>query len=103
GGERQRLALARALLRKPTLLLLDEATSNLDAENERRIQDAIDALRDHGDITIVIIAHRLSTIRKADVIYVLDNGRIVESGDWEQLMLKENGRFRDLYGKQVVS
>ena len=94
GGERQRLALARALLRKPTLLLLDEATSNLDSENERRIQDAIDALR--GGITIVIIAHRLSTIRKADVIYVLDNGRIVECGDWEQLMLKENGRFRDL-------
>ncbi len=94
GGERQRLALARALLRKPTLLLLDEATSNLDSENERHIQDAIDALR--GGITIVIIAHRLSTIRKADVIYVLDNGRIVECGDWEQLMLKENGRFRDL-------
>ena len=94
GGERQRLALARALLRKPTLLLLDEATSNLDSENERRIQDAINALR--GGITIVIIAHRLSTIRKADVIYVLDNGRIVECGNWEQLMLKENGRFRDL-------
>ena len=94
GGERQRLALARALLRKPTLLLLDEATSNLDSENERHIQDAIDALR--GGITIVIIAHRLSTIRKADVIYVLDNGRIVECGDCEQLMLKENGRFRDL-------
>jgi ATP-binding cassette subfamily C protein len=102
GGERQRLALARALLRKPTLLLLDEATSNLDAENERRIQDAIDSLSG-GDITIVVIAHRLSTIRKADVIYLLDNGRIVERGDWEQLMLKENGRFRDLYKKQVVS
>jgi ATP-binding cassette subfamily C protein len=95
GGERQRLALARALLRKPTLLLLDEATSHLDSENERHIQDAIDALR--GSITIVIIAHRLSTIRNADIIYVLDSGRIAECGDWEQLMLKENGRFRDLY------
>jgi ATP-binding cassette subfamily C protein len=102
GGERQRLALARALLRKPTLLLLDEATSNLDSENERRIQDAIDSLRG-GDITIVVIAHRLSTIRRADVIYVLENGRIVERGDWDHLMLKENGRFRDLYKKQAVA
>jgi ATP-binding cassette subfamily C protein len=102
GGERQRLALARALLRKPTLLLLDEATSNLDSENERRIQDAIDALRG-GDITIVVIAHRLSTIRRADVIYVLDDGRIVERGDWDQLTLKENGRFSDLYKKQAVA
>jgi len=103
GGERQRLALARALLRKPTLLLLDEATSNLDSENEQRIQDAIDALRGRGDMTIVVIAHRLSTIRKADVIYVLDNGRIVECGDWEQLMLKEDGHFRDLWNRQVAS
>jgi ATP-binding cassette subfamily C protein len=103
GGERQRLALARALLRKPTLLLLDEATSNLDSENEQRVQDAIDALRGRGDMTIVVIAHRLSTIRKADVIYVLDNGRIVECGDWEQLMLKEDGHFRDLWKRQVAS
>jgi ABC-type multidrug transport system fused ATPase/permease subunit len=83
-------------------LLLDEATSNLDSENERRIQDAIDSLRG-GDITIVVIAHRLSTIRRADVIYVLENGRIVERGDWDHLMLKENGRFRDLYKKQAAA
>jgi len=100
GGERQRLALARALLRKPTLLLLDEATSNLDSENERCIQDAINALR--GDITITIITHGLSSIRKADVIYVLDNGSIVECGNWEQLMLKENGRFLTLYKEQEM-
>lgn len=70
-----------AHLLKQTLLLLDEATSNLDSENKRRIQDVIDALLGRGDITIVIITHRLSIIRKTDVIYVLDNGRIVECGD----------------------
>ncbi|MGZ4881163.1 MAG: ABC transporter ATP-binding protein [Halobacteriota archaeon] len=93
GGERQRLALARALLRQPALLLLDEATSSLDSENERRIQDAIDALR--GDMTIVQITHRLSTIRNADVIHVIDNGHIVESGDWPTLIARD-GRFVEL-------
>jgi ATP-binding cassette subfamily C protein len=93
GGERQRLALARALLREPSLLILDEATSSLDSENERRIQGAIEAL--HGDMTIVAITHRLSTIRNADQIYVLENGRVVERGDWNTLVVN-NGRFRDL-------
>ena len=77
GGERQRLALARALLREPSLLILDEATSALDSENERRIQKAIEGL--HGRMTILVITHRLSTIRRADVIYVLERGRLVES------------------------
>jgi ATP-binding cassette subfamily C protein len=93
GGERQRLALARALLREPSLLILDEATSNLDSENERRIQRAIEAL--HGDMTIVAITHRLSTIRNADQIYVLENGRVIERGDWTTLVAKER-RFHDL-------
>jgi ATP-binding cassette subfamily C protein len=93
GGERQRLALARALLREPSLLILDEATSNLDSENERRIQGAIEAL--HGDMTIVAITHRLSTIRNADQIYVLENGRVVQQGDWNTLVVNK-GRFRDL-------
>lgn len=93
GGERQRLALARALLREPSLIILDEATSNLDSENERRIQLAIEAL--HGDMTIVAITHRLSTIRNADQIYVLENGRVIERGDWTTLVAKD-GRFRDL-------
>jgi ATP-binding cassette, subfamily C, bacterial len=100
GGERQRIALARALLRKPTLLLLDEATSSLDTENERRIQDAIDGL--HGQLTMVVIAHRLSTIRRADSIVVLQEGRVVETGTWEHLLEKEDGRFRDLLGQQSV-
>lgn len=93
GGERQRLALARALLREPSLLILDEATSNLDSENERRIQRAIEAL--HGDMTIVAITHRLSTIRNADQIYVLENGRLIERGDWKTLIVMGR-RFRDL-------
>ena len=81
GGERQRLALARALLRKPNLLILDEATSNLDSDNEKKILKAIDDL--HGEITILIIAHRLSTIKNADYIYLIDDGQILESGNWE--------------------
>jgi ATP-binding cassette, subfamily C, bacterial len=100
GGERQRLALARALLRSPTLLILDEATSALDSENERHIQSAIEGL--HGRMTILIITHRLSTIRRADVIHVLERGRLVESGDWETLLDKESGRFSVLAGAQDI-
>ncbi|HJU66485.1 MAG TPA: ABC transporter ATP-binding protein, partial [Gemmatimonadaceae bacterium] len=94
GGERQRIALARALLRKPSLLILDEATSSLDAENEQRIQQAIADL--HGRLTILIITHRLTTVRDADVIYVVDAGRIVEHGDWDDLIARPYGRFRAL-------
>lgn len=94
GGERQRIVLARALLRRPSILILDEATSSLDAENEQRIQQAIDSLQ--GKLTIVVIAHRLSTVRNADTIVVLEQGRIVEKGDYQSLMAVENGRFRAL-------
>ena len=100
GGERQRLSLARALLRRPEVLILDEATSSLDSENERRIQAAIDRL--HEQVTIVIITHRLSTIRNADVIYVMDNGRIVESGTWQTLTNARASRFRALCDAQGV-
>jgi ATP-binding cassette subfamily C protein len=100
GGERQRLALARALLRKPSLLILDEATSNLDSENERRIQGAIDEL--HGSMTILIITHRLFTTRSADVIYVLEQGRSVESGDLDTLLARERGRFLELCKAQSI-
>jgi ATP-binding cassette subfamily C protein len=98
GGERQRLALARALLRKPSLLILDEATSSLDSENEKRIQNAIEKL--HGQMTILVISHRLSTIRGVDMIHVIEEGQLVESGTWDELVVKENGRFRNLYQAQ---
>ena len=100
GGERQRLALARALLRKPSLLILDEATSNLDSENERKILKAIDDL--HGKITILIIAHRLTTIKNADYIYLLDNGQIIESGSWDELLNTEEGWFKDICETQGI-
>jgi ATP-binding cassette, subfamily C, bacterial len=100
GGERQRLALARALLRKPSLLILDEATSALDSENERRIQDAIERL--HGRMTILVITHRLSTIRGADVIHVLERGRLVESGHWDTLLGEPEGRFASLCSAQGI-
>ena len=100
GGERQRVALARALLRKPSLLILDEATSNLDTKNEKKILKAIDDL--HGNITILIIAHRLSTIENADYIYLIDEGQILESGTWNDLLKKEKGWFRDICAVQGI-
>jgi ATP-binding cassette subfamily C protein len=93
GGERQRLSLARALVREPRLLILDEATSSLDSENEARIQQAIERL--HQQMTIVVITHRLSTIQRADTIHVIDRGRLVESGSWDDL-IGRGGRFREL-------
>lgn len=101
GGERQRLALARALLRKPSLLIMDEATSNLDSENEKKILKAIDDL--HGEITILMIAHRLSTIKNADYIYLVDGGKIIESGSWDELLEKEKGWFWDICEAQGIN
>ena len=100
GGERQRLSLARALVRRPALLILDEATSSLDSENEARIQQAIDKL--HQQMTIVVITHRLSTIRGADTIHVVDRGRLVESGTWTDLVGRRTGRFRELCEAQGI-
>jgi subfamily B ATP-binding cassette protein MsbA len=97
GGQRQRIAIARAILADPSILILDEAASALDAESETLVQEAIERLR--GGRTILVAAHRLSTIRKADRIYVLENGRILESGTRESLM-SLNGRFRQLHDIQ---
>ncbi len=97
GGQKQRIAIARAILPNPSILLLDEVASALDAESERFIQDAIEVLR--KEITIFIVAHRLSTVRNADRIFVLEGGRIIESGTHNELM-DLNGRFRQLYDMQ---
>ena len=98
GGQRQRLALARALLRNPGLLILDEATSSLDAESEKRIQEAIESLQ--GSLTILIITHRLATVRNADFIYTMSEGKIVESGSWDDLTEDTSGYFYSLCGLQ---
>jgi subfamily B ATP-binding cassette protein MsbA len=92
GGQRQRLAIARELLKEPDILVLDEATSALDSESERAIQQSIEELR--GEMTILIIAHRLSTVRKADQIYVLFEGEIVEQGPPGELLARPGSRFR---------
>jgi len=97
GGQRQRIAIARAVLADPSILILDEAASALDAESEQLVEASIDTLR--GGRTILVAAHRLSTIRKADRIYVLEGGRIAESGTREEL-LDLNGRFRQLHDIQ---
>jgi ATP-binding cassette subfamily C protein len=101
GGERQRLALARALLRRPAVLVLDEATSSLDSENERRVQEALAGL--HGQVTLVVITHRLATVRLADLIYVLEAGRLVESGSWDRLGRTASGRFRAMREAQGLA
>ncbi|WP_428248688.1 glucan ABC transporter ATP-binding protein/ permease [Ferrovibrio sp.] len=97
GGERQRLAIARALLKNPPVLILDEATSALDTATEARIQKALEQLM-HGRTTF-LIAHRLSTIRKADMILVLQQGRIIERGSFDDLVA-QGGVFADLARRQ---
>lgn len=99
GGERQRLVLARAVLRRPSLLILDEATSALDTENEFKIQEAIEQLK--GKMTIIVIAHRLSTIRNADQVVVLDQGEIIQQGEFNQLANEQRGMFSRLLKKQM--
>jgi subfamily B ATP-binding cassette protein MsbA len=96
-GQRQRIALARALLRQPTILILDEVTAHLDAESEAAIQQAIERAMEGR--TVLIIAHRLSTVKNADRILVLQDGRIVEEGTHEQLLAKGT-LYRRLYELQ---
>jgi ATP-binding cassette, subfamily C, bacterial len=90
-GQRQRIALARALLRKPSLLILDEATNSLDLENESRILDSIHAAVDASvtdpdhRMTVIIIAHRASAVERADRVYMLEGGRVTASGTWQSV------------------
>src|SRR5207248_2065373 len=101
GGEKQRIAIARTMLRNPPVLLLDEATSSLDTQTERAVQEALDRLAEGR--TTIAIAHRLSTVRDADQIVVLDHGRIVERGSHTEL-LAHGGRYASLVmrGEQLV-
>lgn len=97
GGQKQRIAIARAMIRKPEILILDEATSSLDNVSEKIVQEAINKVSQK--CTTLIIAHRLSTIMNADIIYLLDKGRIVESGNHDQLM-EMKGQYWKLYSIQ---
>ena len=99
GGERQRLGIARAIYRQPKLLLMDEATSHLDLESEEKIRDSLHQLFE--TVTAVVIAHRLTTIKEMDKILVLEEGQLVESGNFDELMVKK-GRFFELWEKQKL-
>jgi subfamily B ATP-binding cassette protein MsbA len=98
GGEKQRLSIARAMMKKSSIILLDEATSSLDSETEEKIQSAINILTKNK--TTIVIAHRLSTILNSDKIFVVENGKIISSGKHEEL-LASSTQYKNFYEKQI--
>ena len=100
GGEKQRIAIARAILKDAPILLLDEPTSALDSKSEKQFQEALNGLMKGR--TVLMIAHRLSTVKQADIIVVLSNGNMVEMGTYEEL-LGGGGLFSELYATQFGS
>ena len=100
GGQAQRICLARALIINPQLLILDEATSSLDSNSERLIQKSIESLA--GNQTIICIAHRLATIRKADFIYNIESGKVVEKGSFSELVSLK-GKFFEIVKLQGIN
>lgn len=101
GGERQRLVIARAIIRKPSILVLDEATSALDTENEKKIQEAIERLK--GTMTVIVVAHRLSTIKQADQVIVINQGILVEQGEFLKLAADSKSLFGNLLNNQSMA
>ena len=102
GGQRQRLSLARTFLKKPKLLILDEATSSLDSLTENEIQSSLENLSNNEEITFLIIAHRLSTIKNANQIFVLDSGKIVQKGNYDELVALKDGKFNIMLNSQII-
>jgi len=100
GGQKQRIGIARALYSEPRILVLDEATSALDADTEARVMEALKSL---PDTTLVMVAHRLTTLRDCSSIAVLERGRTVEAGSWDQLLSQKDGRFHALYAAMTGS
>ena len=98
GGEKQRLSIARAMMKNSSIILLDEATSALDSETENKIQEALKILTENK--TTIVIAHRLSTILNSDNIYVIDSGKVIESGKHETLIDKSE-LYKSFYEKQI--
>ncbi|KAJ3002657.1 Multidrug resistance protein 1 [Thoreauomyces humboldtii] len=105
GGQKQRIAIARALIRDPTLLLLDEATSALDSHSERSVQKALDTVIADGSQhrTVIAVAHKLSTIQHADLIIVVDRGRVVQQGTHATLMMDRDGKYASMVAEQCLA